>query len=198
MPGASWKPPARLPGGDRPDGRVQFTEELSGRTLTFDFARFPVAPGIQWWLARALARSTGPRSGVKRSKTAYGHYYALKSFADSLALEQPAVERPDEVTAQHIVAYRARYYSPPRLSEAIRRLRVVLDDDPELPGAARAELCEVRLPERYRPGALTAYSDGDWQVIMTALRHDVRAARDRIRAGQQSLARYRARRNRDR
>lgn len=192
LPEAGWEPSGRLAGGDDPGTQVRFTEELSGRAAEYDFATRPVAPGIQHWLARALTRSTGPRSGVKRIGSARGHYHALAAFANFLAETEPAVLVPGELSARHIAAFRGRFSSKSRQREAVKRLRVVLHGDPELPEAARAELFGTRLPDAGQPSPVTAYSDTDWQVIMTALRRDVRGARDRIRAGREVLARFRS------
>lgn len=192
LPAAGWDPPARL--ATAPAGRAQarFIDELSGQAATFDFAGFPVAPAVQEWLAGAFTRSTGPRSGAKRIATASNRYYALKGFAESLASACPPVQVPGQLGARHIAAFRAGYDGRPGLRGALKTLRSALRDDPDLPEAARAELYETRLPETPGPAPVTAYSDRDWQVIMTALRHDVRSARDRIRAGQDLLARYRS------
>lgn len=56
----------------------------------------------------------------------------------------------------------------------------------------RAALYEQPLPEVTDIVDVPAYDDAGMQRIMTALRHDIRVARDRIRAGQGLLARYRA------
>jgi hypothetical protein len=191
LPAAGWKPPARAVTTAAGGAQARFIEELSGQAATFDFSGFPVAPAVQEWLARAFTRSTGPRSGAKRVSTASNRYYALKGFAESLASARPPVQRPGQLGARHVVAFRAGYDGRPGLRWALTGLRSALRDDPDLPEAARAELYETRLPEAHEPVLVTAYSDQEWQVIMTALRHDVRGARDRIRAGQDLLGRYR-------
>lgn len=193
LPAAGWEPPSRFADDENTGTRVRFTEELSGRVLLFDFGKLAAGPAIQQWLARAFVRSTGPRSGAKRAATAEGHYWPLKLFADCLGSMSPGVQAPGELNARHIAAFRARYDGRPGQRGILKRLRVVLHGDPELPEAARVELFETRLPDA-APAAnpVTAYSAGDWQVIMTALRHDVRGARDRIRAGRKLLERYRA------
>lgn len=192
FPEAGWEPGPRLAGGDHPGTWVRFTEELSGKVAEFDFTALPVAPVIQHWMARALARSTGPRSGVKRIGSARGHYFWLTAFARCIAETEPAVLAPAELDARHIADFRAGFSGKSMPREAVKGLRVVLRGDPDLPEAARAELFDTRLPEAGRPSPVTAYSDADWQVIMTGLRRDVRGARDRIRAGREVLARFRS------
>jgi hypothetical protein len=72
-------------------------------------------------------------------------------------------------------------------------VRSVLRDDPDLPRDVRAALLPVPRPAREdgKPGSIIAYTGSEMQIIMTALRHDIRLARDRIRAGHALLARYR-------
>jgi hypothetical protein len=192
LPAAGWEPPARLVTTSAAGAQARFIEELSGQGVTFGFSGFPVAPAVQEWLARAFTRSTGPRSGAKRISTASNRYYALKGFAESLASARPPVQVPGQLGARHIAAFRAGYDTRPGLRWALTSLCSALRDDPDLPEAARAELYETRLPQAREPAPVTAYSDQEWQVIMTALRHDLRGARDRIRAGQELLARYRS------
>jgi hypothetical protein len=192
LPPAGWEPPARLAATPPGGAQARFIEELSGQGVTFDFSGFPVAPAVREWLARAFTRSTGPRSGAKRIATASNRYYALKGFAESLASACPPVQVPGQLGARHIAAFRAGYDGRPGLRGALKDLRVALRDDPDLPDAARTELYETRLPQASEPTAVTAYSDEEWQVIMTALRHDVSGARDRIRAGRDLLTRYRS------
>jgi hypothetical protein len=74
----------------------------------------------------------------------------------------------------------------------VARLRIVLRGCTELPEAARRELFETRLPVKQVSEQVTAYSEGDWQQIMTALRRDVRLCRDRIRGGLRLLEQFRA------
>jgi hypothetical protein len=193
LPAAGWEPPSRFADDERTGTQVRFTEELSGRTTLFDFGKLAAAPAVRQWLARAFARSTGPRSGVKRVATARGHHRSLKVFAEYLSSMSPGVQSPGELDARHIAAFRARYDGQHGQRDVVKRLRAALHGDPELPEAARAELFETRLPGSAQPvSPVTGYSDGDWQVIMTALRRDVRRARDRILAGRELLARYRS------
>src|SRR5260370_455680 len=94
----------------------------------------------------------------------------------------------------HMAAFRLRYGGMPTGRADLITLRALLRDDDELPEPARAALLGGRLPQN-RPqdrDPVVAYGEQEWQLIMTALRRDVRTARDRISAGRALLARYRA------
>ena len=191
QPDTNWQPPERLPAGGAVTS-VCFIEETGGRSKTFDFAKLGVDVGLQQWFARVFARLTGPRSGVKRLTSAKGHYNLIHIFAASLAASFPTPRGPQDLTACHIEAFRRRYDNMPAQYDYVKRLRVVLRDEPELPQSARHELLAARLPDKPEPAPASGYSDGEWQQLMTALRHDVRVARDRVRAGRDLLTRYRA------
>ncbi|MFD0546340.1 hypothetical protein ACFQ1B_29125 [Streptomyces mexicanus] len=76
--------------------------------------------------------------------------------------------------------------------DILHRLRLLWRDDEQLSGEVRAALYEQRLPEVTGIADVAAYDDASMQRIMTALRHDIRVARERVRAGQNLLARFRA------
>lgn len=189
VPGNNWQPVERIDPTN--PTLVRFVEERTGRQKLFDFSAFPVPPGLQQWLARTFARRTGSRSGVKRTGTAANYFMTLRCFADSLTEADEAVSGPRKLTAAHIAAFRLRHAGGPGGTEQVIRVRSVLRDDPELPEPVRAALLArpPRRPETVRP---VAYSDHEWQLLMTAFRSDVRRARDRIRTGRQLLADYRA------
>jgi hypothetical protein len=189
VPDGGWQPVERIDCSD--PTRVRFVEERTGRLRVFDFSGMPVPVGMQQWLARTFARRTGPRSGVKRTGSAVNCFMMLRLFAESLAEADKAVAGPNELTAAHIAAFRLRHAGAPGGAEQVIRVRSALRDDPELPEPARTALLArpPRRPESIRPAA---YTDHEWQLIITALRSDVRRARDRIRVGRQLLADYRA------
>ena len=189
VPEGGWRPVERVEG---PGGTlVRFVEEGTGRQRLFDFSGLSGTAGMGQWLARVFVRRTGPRSGIKRVGSAANCFVMLRAFADSVAEAQPAVGGPDELTAAHIAAFRLRHVGMPGGAERVIRLRSVLRDDPELPGPVRTALLArpPRRPPTIRPAT---YDEQQWQLIMTALVLDVRRARDRIRAGRQLLADYRA------
>jgi hypothetical protein len=172
---------------------VVFFEEQSGRSRTFDLSRFPVPIEMQQWMAQLLASRCGPRGGSKRTRTAQGYFDVLKRFATVLAKAGPVPSTPRDLTAEHFRAFRNRYENVPvalrQYSQALRRM---MQASEELTADARRELLRTRLPAGTPEGKILAYSDGEWQQIMTALRHDVRTCRDRIREGRRLLAAFRA------
>lgn len=189
VPAGGWQPVERV--DPAAPTLVRFVEERTGRLREFDFSGFPVPAGMQQWLAGAFARRTGPRSGVKRTGTARNYFRVLRALAESLAEASTPVAGPQQLTAGHIAAFRLRHTGAPGGAERVIQVRSVLRDDPELPEPVRSALLArpPRRPETTRPAA---YDDREWQLIMMAARSDVRHARDRIRAGRQLLADYRA------
>jgi hypothetical protein len=191
LPDPAWQPPERLiVDGDRI--AVRFVEETGGRSRVFDFAGLPVEPGMRRWLAGVFARQAGARSPVKRLKTAKARYHLIGQFAASLAEGDPAPAGPVELTAAHLEAFRDRYAGQRIQHDQVKRLRTLLRHEPQLPASARAALFGPRLPPKPLGEPFAAYLDAEWRQIMTALRHDVRLARDRVRSGRDLLARYRA------
>jgi len=188
VPGGGWRPVDRI---DPAGGMLaRFVEERTGRQKTFDFSDLPAPEGMRQWLARAFARRTGPRSGIKRVNTAVNCFTVLRAFAVALAEADAAVSGPHELRGAHFAAFRLRHAGAPGGAERVIRLRSALRDDPELPEPARTALL-ARPPRRQLTGRPGGYDDQEWQLIMTALRSDARRARDRIRAGRQLLADYR-------
>ena len=185
----------RLAAGRRLEGPggtlVRFAEERTGRQKVFDFSGFAGTAGMQQWLARAFARRTGPRSGIKRAGSAANCFLMLRAFADSVAEVEPAIRGPHELTTAHIAAFRLRHAGTAGGAEQVIRLRSALRGDPELAEPVRTALL-ARPPRRPPATRPAAYDDQEWQLITTALRSDVRRARDRIRAGRQLLAGHRA------
>jgi hypothetical protein len=168
---------------------VRFIEESGARSRTFDFSDLPCKPGTAAWLARVFARATGPR-GVKRMASAEVHAWVVRWFAAFLGeLDAPPVSGPADVTAAHMKRLWLRTADD---RERLQRLRVLLRDDTELPESAARVLFGCRLPAAQPPPAAGAYDPSEQQVIMTALRHDIRCARDRIATGYSLLADYRA------
>ena len=192
LPDADWQPPQRVP-ADAGAMTVRFIEESGARSQVFDFARLSGEPGIQRWLARAFARRTGPRSGVKRLESAHGIYGACRRLAAVLAAADPPPSSAADVTSAHIAAFSLRYAAMPTGRYDMITSRALLREDPDLPEPARASLLNGRLPAPADRTPAAAYEAQEWQLIMAAVRGDVRRARDRIRAGRALLARYRAR-----
>lgn len=189
QPNASWAPTERLlPGGTS----VLFIEETGGRSKVFDFAVLPVSEPIQQWLAASFARQVTARSGIKRVGTARGLAGAARMFAAALAEHPVAVEAPQDITAEHFLAFRQRHEHLTSLSGYISCLRRLLKGDEELSASARDALVAVRVRKFAQEVRDPEYTDAEWQEITTAVRHDIRVARDRIRSGRDLLARFRA------
>jgi hypothetical protein len=188
-PDDAWRPVERTDPAE--PTLVRFVEERTGKQKVFDFSGFPVPEAMRRWLARVFARRVGPRSGIKRTVSAANFYVPLRVFADWLAETDEAISGPHQLTAGHLAAFRLRYAGAPGGAGQVIGLRSALRDDPELADAVRSALLArpPRKPDSIRP---VAYNDHEWQLIMTALRSDVRRARDRIRNGRRLLADYRA------
>jgi hypothetical protein len=171
---------------------VLFHEESTGRTVRFDCSDLPVAGPVRRWLVEVLAERAGARSGVKRAKSFRGNYQVIRDFAGALGSCERPPARPSDIGADHIKAFRSRFPDPQTQRACVQRLRVVLRDSEDLPEAARRELFGMRLATKRVSEQVTAYSEHEWQQITTALRHDVRLCRDRIRAGLRLLERFRS------
>jgi hypothetical protein len=164
-----------------------FIEETGTRSKVFDFSGLPVQAGVQEWLARCFARMTGPRAGAKRLATANSYALIVRRFASSLAEAEQPVTGPAGITPVRIKAF---WLANAGSRWHLETLRAFLRDDPELPAQSRAALLTSTLPPA-PPGSVVGYGDADLRSIMTALRRDIRQARDRIFEGRALLHRYR-------
>jgi hypothetical protein len=192
LPAAGWAAPERLLDGGL---AVRFIAEKTGREQIFDFAALPAEPEVARWLAGAFARRAGPRNGIKSANSARTMFGTVRVFAQVLSRQQPPVAGVAGVTAACIHAFGEHCSAGGRSRHRIETLRTLLRDDPELPAPARKVLVlDWAAPKRSGPAQPKApeYTDTEWQQIMTAVRKDVRTARDRIRAGRALLASYRA------
>jgi hypothetical protein len=176
---------------------VRFIEETGGRSKVFDFAGLPVSEPLRQWLAACFARQITTRSTVKRLATARSLVSMAHIFATVLAEHSVPVEHPQDIGAEHFVAFRHRHehLKLRSLGSYVETLRWLLHGDEQLSPDARAGLDKIRVRGAHHGAQATAdreYTDPEWQQIMTAVRHDVRVARDRIRTGQGLLARFRA------
>ncbi|WP_053606957.1 hypothetical protein [Streptomyces sp. MMG1522] len=170
-----------------------FYEEQTGLRKDFNFSGFPVPVEMQRWMAQLLASRCGPRGGSKRTRTAQAYFDILKHFAAVLAKAEPVPSEPGELTAAHFQAFRKRYEEVPTVVRPyVLALRRMMQPREELAADARRELLRTRLPTGTPDGRIFTYSDSEWQQIMTALRHDVRTCRDRIREGLRLLAAFRS------
>jgi hypothetical protein len=193
LPGGDWQPIERFAAGGA-GTVVRFVEEASGSAREFDFAALPVESEVQRWLAGAFARRVGPRSGVKRVKSATAIYGVCRLLAKLLAESPVPVPGPEQITAAHMAQFVLRYAGMSTGRTNRIELRALLRDDPHLPQPARERLLAGRIeeisPEDRDP--VVACADREWQLLVTALRRDVRKGRDRIRAGRALLDRFRS------
>lgn len=187
LPPADWTAPQQLAITDELC-TVLFIEEKGEHSRPFDFTELPVAPSVQRWLARTFSQVID-RGGVKRIGGANSLWSGAKELADALSNADPAPRSPAEITPGHV---KAMILAVPMQSKrtCVDRLRWLLRDDGELPTATREAIFHGRLPE-YTP-EVQAHTEDEHRQIMTAARHDIRVARDRIAEGRRLLARYRA------
>lgn len=174
---------------------MRFIAEKNGRARIFDFAGLPVEPEVARWLARTFAWRTGPRHGMKSVVSASNMFNTVKVFAQVLSRQRPAVADVTGVTTAHMQAFREHCGGGSGSRHRVETLRSLLRDDPELSAQVRA-MVVLNWAAPKRPGPSEPkdpeYTDAEWQQIMSALRGDVRIARDRIRAARVLLAGYRA------
>ncbi|MET9895164.1 hypothetical protein ABZZ47_34130 [Streptomyces sp. NPDC006465] len=112
----------------------------------------------------------------------------MQIFAGYLAKVDPPVLQPARITAAQI---KESLLAVPLGSRAthVDRMRAVFRADKELSAEARSAILNGR-----RPGyesKVQPYSHDEYQELMTAVRHDIRVARDRIYEGRELLSAYR-------
>ncbi|KQZ72167.1 hypothetical protein [Nocardioides sp. Root151] len=172
-----------------------FLDETTGHVTLFEFTDLPVAEPIRRWLAERVAGQFTTRSTVKRLPTARSLVDTARHFAVVLSEHPVTATRPEDVVAEHLLDFRRRYeqLKPRTMSGYVENLRRLLRGDERLSSDARAGLAAIRVRGMSRRDiSKRGYTDTEWQEILTAVRHDVRAARDRIRAARRLLGRYRA------
>ena len=192
MPEPGWRPPVRLRRAEGSGAVVRFIEQSGERERTFRFDGLGLAEGMSFWFAEVFAAAVGPRAGVTRVGSAANTFLALTKFARFLEQAAPQLAGPELLRAGHIKAYRLSFASEKRRRNQLKYLRQALREFPGLPVGFRRELFEVALDKLLPPAPKSAYTDSEIQQIMTVLRGDIRAARDRIFQARDLLARYRA------
>ncbi|MGW2105819.1 hypothetical protein [Streptomyces sp. NPDC001948] len=187
VPPGNWQSPERLVVTED-ECSVFFVEEKGRRSKVYDFTKLQVSTGIQRWLARSFARATGPASGVNRVSAAEGLWNGVQLLAKHLGKVDPPVHQPTHITAVHI---KESLLAVPLGSKKghTERLRAIFRADRELPADARNAILHGRLPAY--ESKVQPYSHDEHQELMTAVRHDIRVARDRIQEGRELLAAYR-------
>lgn len=188
QPPPGWQSPRHRHRSD--PSTVVFVEELTGKTTMLDLSGLPVSEAMRIWLAEALARRVGARSGVKRTSSAMIKYQLVVRLAESLKTASPA--RPEQFGASHVKRFRLAHQGKPIGRTYMKGLRELLRDDPRLATAARAELFDKPLGKTGAVAPLAPYTDTQWHRLTSLMRGDIRRARDRIRAGRALLVAYRA------
>ncbi|WP_181798882.1 hypothetical protein, partial [Streptomyces sp. WELS2] len=104
----------------------------------------------------------------------------------------------EELTARHVERYRMKRLescSPGTAAKQVQDLLLLLRALPD-PSRLGADLSAYMAQRRHGVDAqarsLPGYSDREFQAVMSAARRDVAAIRDRLAAGEDLLARYRA------
>ncbi|WP_034087298.1 hypothetical protein [Streptacidiphilus albus] len=211
LPEHGYEPPA--PVRELPDGRllVAFHGD-DDRRRVFDVSKLPL-PGWHQTLAAAVAQRTGPDGGLRTfsaATTGWGSLGRLVRFLGSLP--QPPLD-PAQLTPAHLQAfYDHRAKTTPttalhdmnevRLLFALPALRdrvstEVLDHiQRRLPAPRDAKAPATGTgPSPSGIGTkrlTTGFSDGELARLLAALRADAAKIRDRVRAGEGLLRRYRA------
>lgn len=194
LPPSGWQAPERLlTTADGMGTTVVFYQEKTGKRREFDCSAFPVPQPMLEWLCRLMADRFSARSGIKSIGTARITYLVAKWFAETVDGCAVPASTPADLAPAHMEAFRDRYRDNPETSRKyIKVLRLLLRGSTDLPQPFRDDLLRTRLPAAEAAPELDSYTDWEWQQIMTALRRDVRTARDRIRAGKRTLVRFRA------
>ncbi|MFJ1842791.1 hypothetical protein [Streptomyces sp. NPDC088146] len=187
IPPGDWQPPERLVITES-ECSVFFVEEKGQRSKVYDFTKLQVRAGIRQWLARSFARATGPTSGVKRVRAAESLWGAVQIIAGYLAKVDPPVLQPAHVTAAQIKESLLAVPLGSRKTH-VHRMRAIFRADRELSAEARNAILHGRLPAY--ESKVQPYSLDEYQELMTAVRHDIRVARDRIYEGRELLSAYR-------
>ncbi len=187
VPPGNWQSPERLVITEDACS-VLVVEEKGRRSKVYDFTKLQVSTGIQQWMARSFARVTGPTSGVKRVSAAESLWSAVLLLAGHLAKADPAVHQPAHVTAVHI---KESFLAVPLGSRKthVDRMRAIFRADKDLSVEARNAILHGRRPAY--ESQVQPYGHEEHQELMTAVRHDIRVARDRIQEGREFLAAYR-------
>ncbi|MFJ1549805.1 hypothetical protein [Streptomyces sp. NPDC088246] len=190
LPKAGYQAPQRL---FLDDGQclVRFFPERGGPPVDYDFAAFPIARELVVWLATAFAGSTAPAGRRRTTSSALSAFGLLRRFAHHLAsLNRPPVH-PAQLRGAHLESFQLAGLGTPNLNRELPTLRSVLRFAPE--GAGQdflARLARKGLERNSTPAA--SYTTAEFDRITTTARTQLRRAADRIFAGRELLARWRA------
>ncbi|MFB6580546.1 hypothetical protein ACFCYC_24610 [Streptomyces sp. NPDC056402] len=170
---------------------VRFFPERGGPAVDYDFAVFPVARELVVWMATAFAGSTAPAGRRRTTSSATSAFGLLRRFAQHLAsLNRPPVS-PAQLRAAHLESFMLARLGTPNLNRELPTLRSVLRFAPD--GAGQdflARLARKGLERNSTPAA--SYTTAEFDRVTTVARTQLRRAADRIFAGRELLASWRA------
>ncbi|MFD9283612.1 hypothetical protein ACFWD7_41300 [Streptomyces mirabilis] len=170
---------------------VRFFPERGGPPVDYDFAAFPVARELVVWLATAFAGATAPAGRRRTTSSALSAFGLLRRFAQHLASLNRPPAHPAQLRAAHLESFQLAGLGRPNLNRELPTLRSVLRFAPD--GAGQdflARLASKGLERNSTPAA--SYTTAEFDRIITTARTQLRRAADRIFAGRELLARWRA------
>ncbi len=190
LPKRGYQAPQRL---FDDDGQclVRFFPERGGPPADFDFAGFPVARELAVWMATAFAGATAPAGRRRTTSSANSAYGLLRRFAQHLASLNRPPAAPAQLRAAHLESFMFAGLGTPNLNRELPTLRSVLRFAPE--GAGQDFLALLARKGLERKDVPTAsYTTAEFDRIITTARTQLRRAADRIFAGRELLAHWRA------
>ncbi|MQY09940.1 hypothetical protein SRB5_00440 [Streptomyces sp. RB5] len=190
LPTPGYQAPQRL---FLDDGQclVRFFPERGGPPVDYDFAAFPITRELVVWLATAFAGATSPAGRRRTTSSALSAYGLLRRFAHHLASLNRPPAHPAQLRAAHLESFQMAGLGTPNLNRELPTLRSVLRFAPE--GAGQdflARLASKGLERNSTPAA--SYTTAEFDRITTTARSQLRRAAERIFAGRELLARWRA------
>lgn len=164
------------------------------RRHEFAFGRLPL-PGWHELLASAFAERVGPEGTLRTLTSARNAWMALGRLMRFLHGQRPSPpSTPDGLTLADIKAfYWHRAAGNVCLGHAdLRDVRGILlaGQIGHLLDTGVVDFLQQRLPGRNHLGGEPGYSNGELTRLVSAARADVAAIRDRIKAGEDLVARY--------
>lgn len=176
-----------------PGVRVQVLGE-DGRQRELPVDQLPL-PGWHQPLAAALADRTGPGGRLRTAVSAKGLWASTTRFIRFLDALHPAPVDPKMLTAAHLEAFHRHRVAAIGEVYAWRDVRNVgtLLQTPALRDLVSAVVLDYasRRVDKAQPVPKPGYSDREFTALISAARADVATIRDRIRAGEDLVERYR-------
>lgn len=179
-PQSDWRPPDRVMSDDEV---VVFEPENSGDATRFGFRDLPVAKPLRVAFASAFATLTAPDGSHRSVSTAQTTYAAIKRFSRRLAeFPRPPLTASD-LTPAHLAEVRL---ATPR---DYIKLKTVLRVTPGITTPFAAALLESN--PRRNSDKVSSLSKGEHNAVMSAARHDLRLATERIHRNRRLLKQWR-------